>query len=575
MSLPAQRIWRHKDIFLLDIKRTSYKTEPQGRAREKTGFYGWIMKAQFERGTSWLHLLAGGILLAFAVSHFAFLGISDPSHDLTNTVFPFLKNRTMYLLAGVLEISVALVCLLFRGHSWTNIVILAFVGVIAWYRWAFYFTGGAHCGCLGLLGKLLHISKLEETVLPIVMLCLLTLTTLPWLCGGFLKLARGRVRSVPLLAALLLACRSAHGQLAVQVSGEIDSAHYNPYSHKIFTNTDIQAEFTADLSGENWDIAITNKNDNRWWARMFFDGTNIYTFEPRNGNLYRGQLPNSNEVFATITPSPVYSSVDEDDLGISLAWAAYGFSPIAAVTNKHGVVELPLNWLYSRVSPYAHGYKWQLGDWVSGRFIDSFEVVYDHTLDLDQKSELLRWNMDYPGTLPEYNDRVKNLSARMREVPNGFVEARYRCTEWLHTNSITIPAAAELEWYWYYPPSIAEKFEYRATLKVTGIGFAGMPELLAPPNEVTYVHDYRFKRANEHRIFKYGDYQLQAGDAWKAGDDPALLAKADDWLKHGRKYDDFGFAFGVPARTVVTWLFLVITLIPVVAVLWYRTKTNK
>jgi thiol-disulfide isomerase/thioredoxin len=49
------------------------------------------------------------------------------------------------------------------------------------------------------------------------------------------------------------------------------------------------------------------------------------------------------------------------------------------------------------------------------------------------------------------------------------------------------------------------------------------------------VADYRYKRANEARIFKYAEYTLKPGDSWRSADDPALLAKAEEWLKHGQE----------------------------------------
>ena len=87
----------------------------------------------------------------------------------------------MYLIAGLFEAATGLLCLRFRGRDAANIVILTFVGVILWYRWAFYYTGGTQCSCLGILGRLLHLSKTQEKVLPILALIVLTMTTLPWL----------------------------------------------------------------------------------------------------------------------------------------------------------------------------------------------------------------------------------------------------------------------------------------------------------------------------------------------------------------------------------------------------------
>ena len=128
-----------------------------------------------------LHVIAGILLLSYSLSHFGFLTIRDANHSLSNTVLPFLHNRTVYLFAGLFELLTALLCFTMKGRSYTNIVILTFVAVIVWYRWAFYFTGGAYCGCLGLFGLLMHLTKSQEAIIPKITLCLLFLTTLPWI----------------------------------------------------------------------------------------------------------------------------------------------------------------------------------------------------------------------------------------------------------------------------------------------------------------------------------------------------------------------------------------------------------
>src|SRR6266478_5410445 len=128
-----------------------------------------------------LHWIAGVILLLFGVSHFGFLTISTANHGLHNTVFPFLTNSTVYFVAALFELSIAIICLRSRGREFANVMILTFVAIIAWYRWAFYYTGGSSCDCLGLLAKLLHLTKAQETSVPIATLIILTVTTTPWL----------------------------------------------------------------------------------------------------------------------------------------------------------------------------------------------------------------------------------------------------------------------------------------------------------------------------------------------------------------------------------------------------------
>ena len=128
-----------------------------------------------------LHLTAGVLLLGYAVSHVGFLTIPDFEHNLRNTVFPFLTNRTLYVLACVLETFTGFICIIFRGKDRINVVILTFIGMMSWYRWAFYYTGGSSCSCLGLFGTLFHLTQTQEKIIPIASLIWLFATTTPWL----------------------------------------------------------------------------------------------------------------------------------------------------------------------------------------------------------------------------------------------------------------------------------------------------------------------------------------------------------------------------------------------------------
>ncbi len=127
-----------------------------------------------------LHCFAGTLLILFALSHFAFLRISGFEGRLPNPVFPFFTNNGLYLTAGFIEGLAAVACFRFPGRDWTNVIVLTFVTIMLLYRWAFVFNGGSDCNCLGLLGKLLHVSKREERTTPNLALLYLVFTTIPW-----------------------------------------------------------------------------------------------------------------------------------------------------------------------------------------------------------------------------------------------------------------------------------------------------------------------------------------------------------------------------------------------------------
>jgi hypothetical protein len=87
----------------------------------------------------------------------------------------------------------------------------------------------------------------------------------------------------------------------------------------------------------------------------------------------------------------------------------------------------------------------------------------------------------------------------------------------------------------------------------------------------TKVFDYRYKKADSEQIFKYAEYTLNPGEPLKAGNDPLLLATAEDWLKNGRKFT----VFAESGKRRVTWLVLLVLFIPALIMLLKKTKPNQ
>ncbi len=521
--------------------------------------------------SSWLHYLAAVVLLLFAVSHFASLAIRDSSHGLDNTVFPFLSNKTMYLVAGVFEMTIGLLCVKFHGRNLTNVIILTFVSVIGWYRFAHYFTGGGRCGCLGILGRLLHISQTQETLLPIIALILLTLTTVPWL----FRIMRRPVRHLSLNRALVLLLatqQQSHGEQTIEVRGQIDAARYSPVLGTPFKETQVHVGFLAVISGKTWKMCATNLEDNIWWGQIICDSTNIYTLSPEGGHLWLGERPQSNSVFATVSPSPFYCAPMDDTLGLASLYVTYALSPECLISNKDGVVQMALPWQLGRQSPRAYGYKWIIH--AEGRFLEEFEVVRDESLDLSDKEELLRWQVDYPHSVADRNGYRQSLDYR-KEIPTGFIEATYRCTEWYRTNSIVIPKASQLTYYLYgaNPKQPYRFHHYQANLTALTVNMRDdLAVTMLVPTTTTRIHDYRYKKATSKRIFDYAEYSLHSGESWKSGNDPQLLAQVEYYLKHGPRIDSA--IYSISNRNVFVWLFGVLALAPLIAMLW-RRKTTK
>lgn len=520
-----------------------------------------------------LHIFAGLVLIMFAVSHFAFLSMPDNSHASLNSVFPFLTNGKLYFIAGIFEAIIGASCLAFNGSDRTNVLILSFVTVILWYRIAFYLMGGNQCGCLGLLGRLFHVGKWQEIAIPYLALLSLVTATTPWLFRHFKKFRGSTAISSTLLAFIFLQpTQSVFGGLTIHISGEINSDCYNPKSGAIYTDDSVRADFKVKISDSDWSISVTNRADNTRWEKLVWNGTNLYLFQP-NKYYYAHEKKLAEATLITVSPSPVYFSLDgEDPTGLNVVWLAYGFSPVAASTNQDGVVALPLSWRGGRNSLGAYGYRWSLGEWAGWRFLNTLEVVRDHSLDLAAEQELLRSGMDYPENLVTFNLRNQDLRHRL-EIPDGFVEATYNCTSWLQTNSVAIPLISEFKRY--SPPfqgSTHEKPFYIAKLVAKTVSVSDEAARLLPmqaDESHSVVRDYRYKKMNDTRIFKYAEYELRKGDNWKSANDPELLAKQRAWLKHGKKYRDFS-----NGKSVLSWLILGLIVVPVAVMMWKKQKNK-
>lgn len=524
----------------------------------------------------WLHFCAGIILLTFAGSHFGFLFLPDATHHLKNIVFPFLSNWTLYLVAGLTEAIVGVLCLNMCGRNLTNVIILTFVFIMFWYRWAFNYLGGTYCGCTGLLGRLFHLSKHEEIIVPILTLGALTFTAIPWLYSVLKKVLSFSSRLIVIFLVLLV-CQNVFSEDKIHIEGTIDWQDYAPGTGQPTPQYHAHHKFAATISGDGWKLCVTNINRPRWWAEIVYDGTNTYVIQPESkyGFLAKGadQIPLTNSQTAMIENSPGFPHA-LDEMNATIGWFTYGLSPRTVRTNRAGLIDMPTPTTSARDNLRSYGYKWLIEFTEDGRFVSHCEIVRDKTLDLSDNEELLRPEFDYPETLQDYNEDLMTLGLR-RATPDGFIKNRYITTEWFHTNGLTIPLASKLEGYWWDPKNGAlphpwHIFDLRATSITLSKGDENvLPEITMP----TQVQDYRYKKANESRIFKYAQYKLGAGDFWKSDNDPTILAQVGDYLKHGRKYA----TYANNEKHWVAWLLLVTTLAPLVilSIVYLKNKPKK
>lgn len=547
-----------------------------------------------ERLPSSLHCFAGVLLLLFAFSHFAFLRISGFEGTLPNPVFPFFSNNDLYLAAGILEEITAVACFRFQGREFTNVIILAFVAMMLLYRWAFNFVGGAHCGCLGLLAKLLHVNKSREKIIADMALLYLALTTMPWICSRLKTGSRRPFSQLTLRLVIAFSAQSVFGasssNLTIEVYGTYTATAQNPQTGRLYLDyRHVHAAFGAVLCGPAWKISVTNLDAAGGVGQIWCDGTNTFALQPADAldtvtfTLKSG--PHTTNI-VTVSPTLYYvGTYDPDYLDMSLPWLTYGLnSSAAAQADAKGVVALPVPWMQPRSKPSAYGYKWIIS-WAGTdgrtdrRFAQTLSVVRDTALDLDNKKSLLRPDLVYPGSLGQYN-RDLGLIHWVKTFTNGFVEAQFQCVDWRrieyggNNDSVSVPSKSEFKYFdfdprppYSYPHPL---FEGKLYADRVVIHENRNPKIYPKTHLVTDVVDFRYRRATDMRIYRAARYTLQPGDAWKSADDAALLAQAAYYLKHGPRYDSY-----LNKRNYLAWLlFGIIALMLVTFVLWSKHKKN-
>ncbi len=378
---------------------------------------------------------------------------------------------------------------------------------------------------------------------------------------------KGFIRQSILIAIFSVSTHAIHSEQLVNIYGLIDWAEYNPRTGVPYTNQQCHSTFVVTLSETSFKICLTNLSNDADWSLFAFDGTNGYTLNPMNENAVDGKT-NSASVLGSVEPSARYLPPVYENLGVSSVWMAYALNPQLVAINNDSV-ELPLAGGSPRTNPKVYGYRWDLKFSANQRFVSQCKIVRDQKLDLDNKNELLRPEMNYPDTLADYDQVLVNLSFR-KSIPSGFLLSDYKVVQWYRTNDLVIPDQAQFTDY-LSPLYCARPYRIvliNATNIVLNSGEdPGQPEISVP----TLVEDYRYKKSNKTRIFKYAQYTLNTGDSWKSGNDPQLLAEADHWLKHGRRYDDFGQN---RKRFFVWSLFALLISIPFLAMA-FKNKAKK
>jgi hypothetical protein len=428
---------------------------------------------------------------------------------------------------------------------------------------------------LGLLGRLLHVSKIEEKRLPIIALILLCFSTVPWLYRKGKSLFKPATQTLLLIVLLVALPQFLRADAATEIEGILNASRYNAILGTPFSNTTVKVGFVTIISNDKWKICVTNLENKAWWGQISCDGTNIYTLNPE-GDLWLDEQPSTDRIFSTVSPAPLYVAPVDDTLGLATLYVTYALSPKQMTPGEHGVLQMSLPWVLGRSSPRANGFRWIIATHTNAPFTDSFLIVRDKSTDLEGNKELLRPEVDFPHEVGVRDAYLQSLDYR-KSIPNGYTQAVFACTASYSTNNKYIPRNSELKYYLYGGTAKHPyKFPiYQAYLRATNLTFLdGFEFSPNPPDVPARVHDYRFKKLANSRLFDYADYTLKAGETWRSPDDKVLLQQREYYLKHGPRI----FAF-MTRKVILVWLLFALIAAPVIIMLIFRqrqtTKTNE
>ena len=151
---------------------------------------------------------------------------------------------------------------------------------------------------------------------------------------------------------------------------------------------------------------------------------------------------------------------------------------------------------------------------------------------------MLRDELDYPENIKLKNQYVTSLRYR-ENISAGYKVMDYSCLEWTETNAASIPMKSEIS-IWMYPYTNAPAVVASLWVETVDL-YDKTRDVLEHSAALYIVKDYRYKRSNSSRIYKYAKYTLPAGAPWKTETDPLLLQAAREFLKHGPRYDHYDY----------------------------------
>ncbi len=468
--------------------------------------------------TTAILVVTGLLKLLSFTSHSVLLELSDP-------VFDPLRVKYVLILAGSIEIILAVIIWHFRRNPISIVVLSTLVLCFIFYRAGLLLLGSTSpCNCLGAPARWQIADPITRNRAADIILAY-------WIVGIVIVIYKSLTRPKCLLTAILFTIVVLpHSVMAsentIQITGQIEYTQYDEKGHTVTNRLRHSSHYIVLLSLDTpaWKITAlygTNWSRGDWRSDVFGYGSNVYDVlydpsvppqTPLPGFITRGYYP-SKETFRITIPWLTYCSGRHAGLNIPLPWKDDFTDPVASIADSK--ITLAAGSL-----AFPEAISW---------------IINSKKLRSCSNQETLK----HEG-LPQ-RDRIARLIDYSTIYRDGIVIGEYRVTDWTKARGITIPLHFMLTAYAPYENVASTQLSnnivnisyaptetmYRSLLfegSTTQIFFTNTTvQPLSVPG-ILSVGDYRL--FNRKLNIDYVQYACTDGK-WKTNIDPQLLALLD------------------------------------------------
>lgn len=471
---------------------------------------------------------------------------------LSNTVFPMVSNGTVFTIAGVFQIVLAIQVFRYRRTARSDLLLVVTGALLIWYRIARWILGDTQaCGCAGLLREYLHLTARQERTYATLGVISLLLCALPGFLVHFVNnrkcqsIGRGMVNSwtaFGVISGSFLVAEPVSADQNVRFTGKMIEERLNG-SDEPYANLTQKYSWVVEMkSAGTWSLISTNLATG-WWQTVVFDGVDTYIVMPsasgdriENSNVAKID-PNLNLAFVSRGPLPLLVT---DDVGqVCTLWVCFCSSQAKRVLRSS---DPNLNWPLLGWRPRkrldAWGFRWSVVSRTNsvGSNLDfpaTIEMVRDRDLDAKDFDAALKIpEYEYPMISSDRADAELDW-AILKSYDQGSLGAKYEVKEWSSYHGLSVPKTAELS-YWRSGKKQA-KFQ-RITVFVDLVEELQPTQHSAPPFQIeTRVDDYRFQEKGEDKHFTSATYVAKKGELWRKSDDQRLKEQQTAWRQRGPK----------------------------------------